>query len=69
MGWGGGGGGGIGGMGGEATNVDYNRAMAHSACSSADWGCLDIFSVAYHFISLFLSPSLDIDRNTVSKGC
>ena len=41
-------------------------ALAESSCG----GCLDIFSVIYHF-SRFFPPSgrrLDIYRNTVSKG-
>ena len=32
------------------------RARAYCACSRCGWGCLDIFSLFYHFS--FLSPSL-----------
>ena len=39
---------------GRPTDLDYSRARAYCACSG--WGCLDIFSLVYHFF--FLSPSL-----------
>ena len=42
---------------GRPTNLDYRRARAYCACSrGAGGGCLDIFSLIYHFS--FLSPSL-----------
>ena len=41
---------------GRPTNLDYGRARAHRACSRCGWGCLDIFSLVYHFS--FLSISL-----------
>ena len=53
---------------GRPTNSYESRARDYCACSRCGWGCLDIFSLVYHFS--FLSPSLwpDIDCNTVSKG-
>ena len=41
---------------GAPANMDYSRARAYGACSRCGWGCLDIFSLIYHFS--FLSPSL-----------
>ena len=41
---------------GRPTNLDYSRARAYCACSRCGGGCLDIFSLIYHFS--FLSPSL-----------
>ena len=41
---------------GRPTNLDYCRARACCACGRCGWGCLDIFSLIYHFY--FLSPSL-----------
>ena len=43
---------------GRPTNLDYSRARAYCTCSRCGWGggCLDIFSLIYHFF--FLSPSL-----------
>ena len=41
---------------GRPTNLDYSRARADCACSRCGWGCLDIFSLNYHFS--FLSHSL-----------
>ena len=41
---------------GRPTNLDYSRARAYCTCSGCGWGCLDIFSLVYHFS--FLSPSL-----------
>ena len=41
---------------GRPTNLDYSRARAYCACGRCGWGCLDIFSLIYHFS--FLSPSL-----------
>ena len=35
---------------------DNGRARANCVCSRCGWGCLAIFSLAYHFS--FLSPSL-----------
>ena len=40
---------------GRPTNVDKSSARAYCACSGGG-GCLDIFSLVYHFS--FLSPSL-----------
>ena len=37
-------------------NMDYIRVRAYCACSRHGWGCLDIFSLIYHFS--FLSPTL-----------
>ena len=34
---------------GRPTNLDYSRARAYCACSKCEWGCLDIFSLVYHF--------------------
>ena len=42
--------------GGRPTNLDNGRARAICVCSRCGWGCLYIFSLAYHFS--FLSPSL-----------
>ena len=41
---------------GRPTNLDYIWARACCASSSCVWGCLDIFSLEYHFS--FVSPSL-----------
>ena len=41
---------------GRPTNLDYGRARAYCACSRCGWGCLDIFSLVYHFS--FPTPSL-----------
>ena len=43
-------------MSGRPTNVDYSIARAYCAGSRCGWGCLDIFSLVYHFS--LLSPSL-----------
>ena len=45
---------------GRPTNFDYSRARAYCACSRCGWGCLDIFSLVYHFS--LLSPSWDTAR-------
>ena len=34
---------------GRPTSLDYSRARAYSTCSGAGGGCLDIFSLVYHF--------------------
>ena len=41
---------------GRPTNLAYSRARAYCAFSRCGQGCLDIFSLIYHFS--FLSPSL-----------
>ena len=41
---------------GRPTNLAYSRARAYCAFSKTGGGCLDIFSLIYHFF--FLSPSL-----------
>ena len=41
---------------GRPTTLDYSRARAYCACSRCGGGCLDSFSLVYHFS--FLSPSL-----------
>ena len=41
---------------GRPTNLENSRARAYCACSRCGWGCLDIFSLVYHFS--FRSPSL-----------
>ena len=41
---------------GRLTKLRYSRARAYYTCSRCGWGCLDIFSLVYHFSSL--SPSL-----------
>ena len=41
---------------GASYNLDYSRARAYCACSRCGWGCLDIFSLVYHFS--FLTPSV-----------
>ena len=41
---------------GRPANLDYSRTGAYCACSGCGWGCLEIFSLIYHFS--FLSPSL-----------
>ena len=41
---------------GRPTNLEYSRARAYCACSRCGWGCVDIFSLVYHFS--ILSPSL-----------
>ena len=34
---------------GRPTNLDGSGAKAYCACSRCGWGCLDIFSLVYHF--------------------
>ena len=34
---------------GRPTNLDYRRARAYCTCSRCGWGCLDMFSLIYHF--------------------
>ena len=41
---------------GRPTNLDYSRVRAYCASLGAGGGCLDFFSLIYHFS--FLSPSL-----------
>ena len=41
---------------GRPTNLDLSRARDYCACNRCGWGCLDIFSLVYHFS--FFSPSL-----------
>ena len=41
---------------GRPTNLDYSRARAIVLAVGAGGGCLDIFSLIYHFS--FLSPPL-----------
>ena len=41
---------------GRPTNLDSSRSRAYCACIRCGWGCLDIFSLVYHFS--FLSPFL-----------
>ena len=41
---------------GRPTNLDNSGARAYCACSRCGRGCLDIFTLIYHFF--FLSPSL-----------
>ena len=41
---------------GRPTTLDNSRARAYCAYSRCGWGCLDVFSLVYHFS--FLSPSL-----------
>ena len=41
---------------GRPTNLESSKARAYCACSRCVWGCLDIFSLLYHFSPL--SPSL-----------
>ena len=41
---------------GRPTCLENSRARANYACSGCGWGCLDIFSLIYHFS--FPSPSL-----------
>ena len=41
---------------GRPTNLDKSRASAFCAFSRCGWGCLDIFSLVYHF-SFFLPLS------------
>ena len=46
---------------GRPTNLDYSRAEPTALAVGAGGGCLDIFSLVYHFS--FLSPSLwETDR-------
>ena len=40
---------------GRPTILDMSRARAYCACIGAGGGCLDIFTLIYHFS--FLSPS------------
>ena len=40
----------------QSYNLDYSRAMAYCTFSRCGWGCLDIFSLVYHFS--LLSPSV-----------
>ena len=41
---------------GRPTHLDKSRERAFCACSKCGWGCLDSFSLVYHFS--FRSPSL-----------
>ena len=41
---------------GRPTYLKLSRARAYCACSRCGWGCMDIFSLVYHFS--FLSPFL-----------
>ena len=41
---------------GRPTTLEDSRARAYCACSRCGWGCLDIFSIIFHFS--LLSPSL-----------
>ena len=41
---------------GRPINLDLRRAKAYCACSRCGCGCLNIFSLVFHFV--FLSPSL-----------
>ena len=52
---------------GGPTNLDYSRARAYCACSRCGWGCLDIFSLIYHFS--FLSHSLWVTALYRLKYC
>ena len=38
---------------GRPTYLDYSRAKASCACSRCGGGCLDIFSLVYHFLFSF----------------
>ena len=40
---------------GRPTNLNYSRTRAYCACSRCGWGCLDIFSLDYHFPFFSLS--------------
>ena len=40
---------------GRPTNLNYSRARAYCATVGAGEGCLDIFSLVYHFSSFSLS--------------
>ena len=40
---------------GHPTNLDSSRARTYCACIGAGGGCLDIFSLVYHFFSFSLS--------------
>ena len=43
---------------GRPTDLDFSRARVYCACSRYGWGCLDIFSLLYHFsFSLSLKDS------------
>ena len=41
---------------GRPADLDNSRARAYCACSRYGWGCLDVFSLVYHFS--LLSPFL-----------
>ena len=43
---------------GRPTNLDNSRTKAYCACSRCGGGCLDVFSLVYHFFSF--SPSLGV---------
>ena len=38
---------------GRPTYLDYSRAKAYCACGGAGGGCLDDFSLIYHFFFFF----------------
>ena len=40
---------------GRPTTLDNSRARAYCAYSRCGWGCLDIFSLVYHFFCFSLS--------------
>ena len=52
---------------GRPTNMDSSRARAYSACIGGGWGCLDMFTLVYHFP--FLSPSLWVTARHRLKYC
>ena len=52
---------------GRPTYLDYSRAKAYCACGGAGGGCLDDFSLIYHFF--FFSPSLLVTARYRLKYC
>ena len=52
---------------GRPTNLDYSRERAYVLAVGAGGGCLDIFSLIYHFS--FLSPSLWETARSRLKYC
>ena len=42
---------------GRPAGFDWSRARSYYSCSRCGWGCLDIFSLVYHFSFFFLPLS------------
>ena len=58
---------------GRPTNFDCSTARAYCACSRCGWGCVDIFSLVYHFflahLSLLRVSFWDTEMSVVRRTC